>query len=362
MNIKYLSENTGMRGWWHGTPPKTSPRPNIKIGSKLRDGFVIFLHCFSLLVLVYLVLKWSTGDALWIVAIFDWIAPLSVIIITSVLLMNIWRRRIFKVVIIGAIVLASIWNINSLWSVREISPTKFSTEYTILTHNAGNGLASPVELVNFIRSSSADIVGLQEITASQAFALDANLADLYPHRVLFGDGIPGKGLLSKFPILEHEQLYLYPARPDLLAVIQLAEGELTVIVAHPPPPRIHRNGIYMNKATMRQIKTLRSLATAGGPVLMLGDFNMTAISNQHASFRAAGLIDAFQESGAGFGFTLPTRWKQIPLVPMARVDYIWHTPHFEPLESWIGPATGSDHLPVFARLGWVHTNALNTLQ
>jgi vancomycin resistance protein VanJ len=329
---------------------------------KTYDGFVILLNLFCALVLLYLIAKQVIGDSLWIVAVFDWVAPFCVIITASAWLRTIWRRQRFGAIIIGVIVLASLWNINNLWSVRGSIPANFTTEYTILTHNAGNGLANPKDLASFIRTSGADFVGLQEITASQAYWLDANLADLYPHRLLFGDGIPGKGLLSKYPIVQSERLYLYPARPDLKAIVQLPEGELTVIVAHPPPPRIHRDGIYMNKATVRQIKTLRKLATAGGPVMLLGDFNMTAISNHHASLREAGLIDAFQVSGTGFGFTLPTRWKQIPLVPMARVDYIWHTPHFEPLESWIGPSTGSDHLPVFARLGWVNTIALQTIQ
>lgn len=248
--------------------------------------------------------------------------------------------------------MASIWNVRDLWGSSTPSTNHNQQSYLVMTHNTGNGLADPALLVDVLSRSGADLIGLQEITEQQAQAIRQDLAVEYPYQLLFGAGIPGKGLLSKFPILNYQQLELYPDRPDLVATVKLRHGEVTIIVAHPPPPRIHSNGIYMNAATRQQIETLITLATHGGPVLLLGDFNMTTRSTHHASFRNRGLIDAFENAGSGPGFTLPKRWKNIPLLPMARVDYIWHTDHMQPLDSWIGPATGSDHLPVLARLRW----------
>ena len=78
-----------------------------------------------------------------------------------------------------------------------------------------------------------------------------------------------------------------------------------------------------------------------------------------------GLFDAFQAAGRGRGGTLPRRlghstrvnlrpgWpaRGLPgLLPLARVDYIWHTADLAPLDCWVGEDAGSDHLPVLAEL------------
>lgn len=257
--------------------------------------------------------------------------------------------------------MTSLWNFKGLWANRIGNTPQSGKTYVVMTHNAGNGLANSQELVDVLRSSGADIIGLQEINSSQVRAINQSLSDLYPYRILFGNGIPGKGLLSKYPILEYQQLNLYPDRPDLRASIQVQDGKLNIIVAHPPPPRIHSNGIYMNTATVSQIETLLDLATNGEPVIMLGDFNMTTRSTHHERLKRNGLVDAFQVSGQGPGYTLPMRYKNVPLLPMARVDYIWHSTHLTSVDSWIGSHTGSDHLPVLARIRWgfAHSNKIH---
>jgi vancomycin resistance protein VanJ len=290
----------------------------------------------------------------WPLAILDWMLPYTVVITVFFILAAIRLKRYWIVGLLGATILASAWNIQDIWANGSINSNAQGKTLTIMTHNAGNGLANPLDLVSVLKNSQADLIGLQEITTKQASAIEKSLEDLYPYQILFGAGIPGKGLLSKFPILEYRQLHLYPDRPDLLAVIQVHDSELTVIVAHPPPPRVHSNGIYMNTRTQRQLDALLHLATQhNNPVLLMGDFNMTALSDLHARIRSQGLVDAFQVSGQGLGLTLPMRWKKIPLLPMARVDYIWHSTHFTSLESWIGDHTGSDHLPVLAKIKWM---------
>jgi len=55
---------------------------------------------------------------------------------------------------------------------------------TVMTYNVGNGLARPERLVKLLRETAADLVGLQELTASQAQALQAELTSFYPYQVL----------------------------------------------------------------------------------------------------------------------------------------------------------------------------------
>ena len=50
------------------------------------------------------------------------------------------------------------------------------------------------------------MIGLQELAAGQAAAIDRELADLYPHRLLHPDGFAGRWLLSRHPIAEADHL------------------------------------------------------------------------------------------------------------------------------------------------------------
>lgn len=231
---------------------------------------------------------------------------------------------------------------------------------TVMTYNVGAGLANPTRLVEVLRQSGADIVGLQELAPEQSAALADRLRDRYPHQVLHPAGIPGKGIVSRFPVHETELLDLHPGRPDLQARVDAPGGELTVIVAHPPPPRFGRDRARQTALTAQQIADIAAAATRGVPAVLLTDLNRVGWQAAVRQLRGLGLIDAFGEAGRGRGFTLPTRMSHlayrghplgdVALPPLLRVDYVWHTAHFRTMRSWIGAHAGSDHLPVLAVL------------
>ena len=230
---------------------------------------------------------------------------------------------------------------------------------TVMTYNVGNGLAATPTLVRYLRTAAADLVGLQEVAAEQAAAIVEQLADVYPFRVLVGTGIPGKGVLSRFPLRDVRQLSLAPDRPDLCVEADVDGLCLTVLVAHPPPPRLRNLSRRPAQEAIGQLAQLAEIAVAHAPAVLMGDFNMVARSAGHALLSAAGLRDAFQLSGTGRGFTLPARlgyserlnralgW---PLLPFLRVDYIWLTQQLEATDSWTERGAESDHRPVLARL------------
>jgi len=234
---------------------------------------------------------------------------------------------------------------------------------TVMTYNVGAGLADPGRLVAMLRDSGADIIGLQELAAAQGEAISELLREEYPHQALYPTGIPGKGLLSRFPMRESELLELHPGRPDLQAIVAAPSGELMVVVAHPPPPRFGRNRIVHSSLANEQITRIAAVATRGTPAVLLTDFNRVGWQAAYRQLRQSGLIDAFGAAGRGPGFTLPTRLShlayrghplgEVSIPPLLRVDYVWHTEHFRTLDSWIGHNAGSDHLPVLAELARV---------
>ena len=176
---------------------------------------------------------------------------------------------------------------------------------TVMTYNVGAGLADPVRLVAMLRGCGADIIGLQELSPAQGAAIAERLRAEYPHQALHPVGIPGKGLISRFPLAEKALLDLHPGRPDLQAVVAAPSGELTVIVAHPPPPRIGRGRMTHSLLTNEQIARITAVATRGHPAVLLTDFNRVGWQAAYRQLRDAGLIDAFGAAGRGLGFTLP---------------------------------------------------------
>jgi vancomycin resistance protein VanJ len=237
------------------------------------------------------------------------------------------------------------------------------TRFTIMTCNVGNNRAAPEQLLPVIRDSGADMVAFQELSDVQAAALQKELEGEYPHQALYPGGFAGKALLSRFPILDSKQLLFTEVRPDLKLIVDTEGTQLTVIIAHPPPPRPHWRGLKFHPQTWAQIKSLAELAIKEAPAVLLGDFNLADWWAEYTYLRSLGLRDAFQVAGRERGHTLPRRigpWKRflalnrllrrLTFIPMLRVDYIWYTEQFECLESWVGEDTGSDHLPVLATL------------
>jgi len=230
-----------------------------------------------------------------------------------------------------------------------------------MTYNVGNGLAGPDRLVKLLRDAAPDLVGLQELTPPQADALRSELASVYPYQVLTPTGFTGKGLLSRYPLLSHEQLELYPARPDVRAAVDIEGTRLHFLIAHPPPPRLTGMRVGFHPVVVTQLGTLASLALEHAPSVLVGDFNMTHRNPAYAQFVAAGLEDAFAAVGSGRGWTLPKRMgharvkhglEGLPLRPVSRVDYIWTTPGLRAESAWVGEDAGSDHLPVLARIAF----------
>ncbi|MFN8471270.1 MAG: endonuclease/exonuclease/phosphatase family protein [Anaerolineae bacterium] len=229
--------------------------------------------------------------------------------------------------------------------------------FTVMSYNVGNGLARPDRLADALGRCGADIIGLQELTVSQAEAISAKLADDYPYQSLHGAGIPGKGVLSRFPIRIAMLMEVHPNRPDLLALLDVEQRELQLIVAHPPPPRPYFRGmrhapVRHTPDARRQFDRFVELTEAGHTTILLGDFNMRDSHEEYDILISAGLQDAFRGANQHHLRTYPLRRGRVPLRPVFRLDYIWHSPNLHVTHARVGEDAGSDHLPVIAEMSW----------
>ena len=94
------------------------------------------------------------------------------------------------------------------------------------------------------------------------------------------------------------------------------------------------------------------LEQVAGPMLVVGDFNMTEYSPDYHLIRAR-LVDAYRAVGWGFGHTYPSFLsfpKPLPAPwPVVRLDYVWLSRQLEPISARLGRSDGSDHHPVIVR-------------
>jgi vancomycin resistance protein VanJ len=79
-------------------------------------------------------------------------------------------------------------------------------------------------------------------------------------------------------------------------------------------------------------------------VVLLGDLNGTMDDRAFDDITSQ-MRSAQDAAGDGFGFSWPASF------PVVRFDQIL-VRGVEPDSSWVLPATGSDHLPVAARISW----------
>ena len=221
-----------------------------------------------------------------------------------------------------------------------------------MTFNAGKIVPDMAEFAARLDENSVDVVAVQELSTAFESKLESALLDAYPYRVLYGAGVDGIGLLSRYPIVEHDLFYLkLGVFPYLQAELDVDGEPVTVFSVHPPPPAFGPGQGFRTR-TIDDLPGLLARIDPDKPVIVLGDFNVSDQSAEHRMLRAAGLQDAFREAGWGFGHTFPAagRFYRIPMPPVVRIDYVWASEHFTPVEAHVGPGLGSDHLPVLASL------------
>lgn len=211
----------------------------------------------------------------------------------------------------------------------------------VATHNVNADNPDPATTAQDVASSGAQLLALEELPASAVPVYERTLASTYRYHAVVGT----VGLWSKYPMSGVEAVDIKLGwKRAMRATVATPEGPLAVYVAHMPSVRVKMEAGF----TARQRdKSADALGEAIADetlkrVVLLGDLNGTmndrslnAVTSQLRSTQGA--------VGSGFGFSWPASF------PMARIDQIM-VRGVEPESSWTLPRTGSDHLPVAARV------------
>lgn len=239
------------------------------------------------------------------------------------------------------------------WSepvAAEIAPR----ELTVMTYNVRAGFGSDdrwdlERTARTIEREQPDVVVLQEISRGWLIATGADEALWLGQRLgmqgIFGAAagdLHGNLILSRYRA--DGRSYRYEARaPGALqrgaveAVVATERGPLLVLGTH------FDRGEDAVGVRRAQTGELLWVAASRMPALLVGDFNAEASAPELSMILASGFIDG----PASLGVTDRT-WRAPD--PKWRIDHVFASPSLQVLESHVGSAEASDHLPVVVRV------------
>ncbi|MGW6400891.1 endonuclease/exonuclease/phosphatase family protein [Streptomyces sp. NPDC055134] len=214
-------------------------------------------------------------------------------------------------------------------------------DLTVATHNVNAENPDPTGTADAIAASGAQVVALEELTADAVPVYGKALAQTYPYHSVAGT----VGLWSKYPLSGTRPVDIQLGWTRAMrTTVATPQGDVAVFVAHLPSVRVKMHAGFTASQRDTSADALGEAISDEtlGKVILLGDLNGTmndralnAVTSQMRSTQGA--------AGSGFGFSWPASF------PMARIDQIM-VKGVEPVTSWTLPETGSDHLPIAAKV------------
>lgn len=213
---------------------------------------------------------------------------------------------------------------------------------TVVTANLQYSNRDTEAFLDWIAANPADLVVLQEVTSDWHGALQA--IEGYPHREFLVREDPyGLGVLSRWPLDSVAwQDFAGDGLPSISGSVTVEGQPLRFLGLHTHWPVLPDLARQRDHSLDRAAAFIRS---GEGPVVALGDLNLTAYSPVFGRFlESAGLEDVMQ--GAHWRPTWMAGFWPLAL----RIDHVLVTPAVCVEQTEVGPAIGADHRPVIARL------------
>ncbi|RNG04373.1 endonuclease/exonuclease/phosphatase family protein [Streptomyces botrytidirepellens] len=213
----------------------------------------------------------------------------------------------------------------------------------VVQHNVSDENADPAGTARALAGASPDLVALEEMVPAALPVYEKTLAPDYPYHAVRGT----VGLWSKHSLTGARLLDIKPRgiteswSRGLRAVVRTPRGEVAAYVAHLPSVRVGASGLASSwRDASAGLLGKAIAADKRKPVILMGDLNGTVDDRGLDP-----LTSRMNVAERGFALSFPAGF------PMARIDQVMArsaaVAHIRTL-----PATGSDHLPVAARVRW----------
>jgi endonuclease/exonuclease/phosphatase (EEP) superfamily protein YafD len=228
--------------------------------------------------------------------------------------------------------------------------------------NFGNRLGDQV--LDAIAESKADIVCLQETTPQSEAFLRKHLAATYPEFHCVGH--KGHYYAERFAFasrVKPQDIIFAPPEHGLFgsysATFPCGEQAVRVINVHLSPFGIPRGSTFVEGMAAisgteskhaREIAEILKKVDAEIPTIVAGDFNSLSTFHAPMALVEAGFIDSFASLHADPDKHHTWQWPTRPLPIKLRIDYVFHSNHFNTVDSAIIRRNGSDHFLVVSGL------------
>lgn len=211
----------------------------------------------------------------------------------------------------------------------------------VVQHNVSDENADPAGTARALAGADPDLIALEELVPAALPVYEKTLAPDFPYHAVRGT----VGLWSKYPL---SGARLVDIRPDgiaagwsrgLRAVARTPRGDVAAYVAHLPSVRIRTSGLASSLRDESAGLLGRAVAAEKtDKVVLLGDLNGTVEDRGLSP-----LTSRLNVAERGFALSFPASF------PMARIDQVMaRSATVDAIRAL--PSTGSDHLPVAARL------------
>ncbi|MEU9475204.1 endonuclease/exonuclease/phosphatase family protein [Streptomyces sp. NPDC048191] len=259
------------------------------------------------------------------------------IAIPVLLLLGLLRKS--ATALIAVVVPAVVWL--NLFGGLLTDKTGAGGDLMVATHNVNAENPDPAGTAREVAASGADVLALEEVPGTAVTVYEQALAPTYEYHAVVGT----VGLWSKYPMSDVRAVDIKLGwKRAMRATVATPKGPVAVYVAHMPSVRVKVEAGFTARQRDKSADALGE-AIADEPlkqVVLLGDLNGT-MNDRSLNEVTSQMRSTQGAAGSGFGFSWPAAF------PMARIDQIM-VRGVEPESSWTLPRTGSDHLPVAARV------------
>lgn len=334
---------TRPRGATSRSPARRRPRWPAVIASVYATASIVALLAWAIV-----------GDAAWLQPVtlgtFWWSLPAVALAPLAFLLGS---RRTSLLLAVPAVVW--VWSYGTAFlppAAAERPP-----DLRVVSFNTYVHAPDASHVVDLVRAQEPDVLLVQELFPSRDEELRARLGDRLPHRhVVQSPGVGGVAVYSRFPITEVRPILDASERSRSTAVVVLdVDGRpLQVVPVHLISPCPTCGTSFLERLDLEgdvRVAEMRSIIAALDPevpAIVAGDLNSTDRSMPYRRLTGAGFTDPQRDAGDGPGFTWPAAGRTGAFL---RIDWLL-VRDLRAIDTWVGPARGSDHRPVIADLAF----------
>nr|WP_211128694.1 endonuclease/exonuclease/phosphatase family protein [Streptomyces yatensis] len=214
-------------------------------------------------------------------------------------------------------------------------------DLVVVQHNVSDENTDPAGTARTLADAGPDLIALEELVPAALPLYEKTLAPDYPYHAVRGT----VGLWSRHPLTDARPLDIKPRgitetwSRGLRTVVRTPRGEIAAYVAHLPSVRVGASGLASSwRDESAGLLGKAIAAEKRNRLILLGDLNGTVDDRGLAP-----LTSRMNVAERGLAFSFPAGF------PLARIDQVMaRSAAVRQIRTL--PATGSDHLPVAARI------------